>query len=72
MIRPASRRRNRTVVDAAIVFLVLVLMIQMWLLTATLESYLAGHGGVALPGALVSAVLFAVSVALYRLIGRLG
>ncbi|MBS1854350.1 MAG: hypothetical protein JST11_03210 [Acidobacteria bacterium] len=72
MIRSANRRRSRTVVDAAIVFLVLVLMIQMWLLTATLEGYLAGHTGVALPGVLVSAVLAGVSFAIYRFIGRLG
>ena len=38
------------------------------LLTATLESYLAGHAGVALPGMLVSAVLFAGCLGVYRIV----
>jgi len=41
---------------------------QMWLLTATLESYLAGHTDVALPGMLVSAVLFGACFGLYRFV----
>lgn len=60
------RRRRRTVVDAAIILVVILLIVQMWLLTATLESYLAGHRGVALPGALVSGVLFLICFLLYR------
>ena len=55
-----ARRRRRVAIDAAMVMVILVLMVQMWLLTATLESYLAGHHGVALPALLSSAALFAV------------
>ncbi len=44
-----ARRRRRVAIDAAMVMIILVLMVQMWLLTATLESYLAGHHGAALP-----------------------
>jgi hypothetical protein len=44
-----TRRRRRTAVDAALLFVIVLLMVQMWLLTATLESYLAGHHDVALP-----------------------
>jgi hypothetical protein len=60
------RERRRTVIDAAMIFVVILLVTQMWLLTATLESYLAGHTDVAFPGMLVSAVLFAGCFALYR------
>jgi len=60
--------RRRTVIDAAVCFVVILLVTQMWLLTATLESYLAGHSGVALPGMLVSAVLFAGCFGLYRIV----
>jgi uncharacterized membrane protein len=63
-----ARRRRRTAVDAAMVMVILVLMVQMWLLTATLESYLAGHRDVALPGLLLSLTLFGVCVFLYRLV----
>ena len=45
-----TRRRRRAAVDADMIFVVVMLTVQMWLLTATLESYLAGHDSVALPG----------------------
>jgi hypothetical protein len=50
---------------------IILLMTQMWLLTATLESYLAGHHEVALPGMLMSAVLFLACGGLYWLVIRL-
>jgi hypothetical protein len=66
-----ARRRRRVAIDAAMIMVILVLMVQMWLLTATLESYLAGHHGVALPGFLLSIALFAVCGFLYRLVLRI-
>lgn len=68
---PASaeaRKRRRTVIDAAIIFIVVLLIVQMWLLTATLESFLAGHAEAALPGMIVSAVLFIGALGLYRFV----
>jgi hypothetical protein len=49
---------------------VLLLVAQMWLLSASLEAYLAGHHEVALPGAIVSGLLLAGCVALYVFIVR--
>jgi hypothetical protein len=46
-----------------------LLIVQMWLLTATLESFLAGHREAALPAAVLSAILFAACFALYVFIG---
>ncbi|HJR61713.1 MAG TPA: DUF6755 family protein [Vicinamibacterales bacterium] len=66
-----ARRRRRVAIDAAMVMVILVLMVQMWLLTATLESYLAGHRGVALPALLSSLALFGVCAFLYRLVLRI-
>ena len=66
-----ARRRRRVAIDAAMVLVIIVLMVQMWLLTATLESYLAGHHGVALPGFASSVVLFAVCLFLYWLVLRI-
>ena len=63
-----ARRRRRVAIDAAMVLVILVLMVQMWLLTATLESYLAGHHGVAMPAFFSSLVLFAACAFLYRLV----
>jgi hypothetical protein len=53
------------------VMIVIVLMVQMWLLTPTLESYLAGHHGVALPALLSTGALFGVCLFLYRLVLRI-
>lgn len=65
------RQRRRTVIDAAVAFLVVLLIVQMWLLTATLEAYLAGNTGAALPGVVVSFVLFLACFALYRFVERI-
>jgi hypothetical protein len=62
------RQRRRVAIDAAMIFVVILLVVQMWLLTATLESYLAGHREAALPGLLISAILFAACFALYRFV----
>jgi len=65
------RKRRRTVVDAAVAFLVILLIVQMWLLTATLEAYLAGNTGAALPGAMLSLLLFLGCFGLYRFVDRI-
>jgi uncharacterized integral membrane protein len=65
------QRRGLTAIDGAIALIAILLMVQMWLLTATLESYLAGHLDAALPAALVSAVLVGGAFGLYLLIERL-
>jgi hypothetical protein len=65
------RQRRRTVVDAAIAFLIILLIVQMWLLTATLEAYLAGNTGAALPGVIVSLLLFLGCFGLYRFVDRM-
>ncbi len=70
-MKPAAnlvRQRRRVAIDAAVIFVVILLVVQMWLLTATLESYLAGHREAALPGVLISALLFAACFALYRFV----
>src|SRR5215204_5622758 len=69
--RHVRARGRRVAIDAAMLLVVLVLAVQMWLLTATLESYLAGHHGVALPALLSSLALFGVCGLLYRLVLRI-
>lgn len=64
--RPVSR--GLTALDGAISLIAILLVVQMWLLTATLEAFLAGHYEVAAPGALLSGALFAASFGLYRFI----
>jgi hypothetical protein len=63
-LRPPGRR-GLTAIDGALALIAILLIVQMWLLTATLESFLAGHHEGALPAAVVSAVLFLACVGLY-------
>ena len=66
----APPRRGLTAIDGAIAMIAVLLIVQMWLLTATLEAYLGGHRGPALPAALVSLALFAACFGLYLFIER--
>ncbi|HTS29478.1 MAG TPA: DUF6755 family protein [Bryobacteraceae bacterium] len=65
------QNRGLTAIDGAMVLIIVLLMVQIWLLSATLETYLAGHREAALPGAIISAILFAACLALYRFVDRL-
>ena len=69
----ASPPRNHglTAIDGAMVLIIILLIVQIWLLSATLESYLGGHSEAALPGAIISAILFAACFALYRFVDRI-
>lgn len=73
--RDADRRaqlgRGQTAVDGVIALMVVLLIVQMWTLTAALESFLAGHAGAAIPGAVFSILLLLANAGLYRLIGGL-
>ena len=57
--------------DGAMALIVLLLIVQIWLLSATLESFLAGDSAAALPGAIVSAVLFLACLGLYLFVERI-
>ena len=69
-MRRALRERGMTVMDAAIALDAILLIVQMWVLTASLEAYLAGNTGVALPAALVSGALLLVCSLLYVFVLR--
>jgi hypothetical protein len=72
VIQPGWRRVDPrlTVVDGALGLIAIIVIVQMWLLTATLEAWLAGHHDVALPGVLVSGVLLAGTGALVSFVIR--
>jgi hypothetical protein len=69
--RRAQLERGQTAVDGVLALMVVLLVVQMWTLTAALESFLAGHPGAAIPGAVFSIALFLANAGLYRLIGGL-
>lgn len=65
-----TRKRGLTAIDGALALIAILLIVQMWLLTATLESFLAGHHEVVLPAAIVSGVLFLICAVLYIFVRR--
>ena len=66
-----TQKRGLTAIDGALALIALLLIVQMWLLTATLESYLAGHREVVLPAAIISGALFLVCAGLYLFVRRI-
>jgi uncharacterized protein DUF6755 len=59
------RYRGLTAIDGAMALIVILLMVQIWLLSATLESYLAGRTEAAAAGAVISGLLFLACFGLY-------
>jgi hypothetical protein len=71
MAEPVPRhKQDLVVIDGALALIAILLIVQMWLLSATLEAYLSGHDRVVLPAALVSAVIFLACLGLSVFTGR--
>lgn len=66
-----EHRTGLVVVDAALAMIAILLIVQMWLLSATLDAFLGGRRAVVLPAALVSIVLCACCVALGMFVRRM-
>lgn len=44
-LEPTKQRRGLVAIDGAMALIVILLIVQIWLLSATLEAFLAGHVG---------------------------
>ena len=66
----SQQSRRLTAIDAITALIVILLVVQIWLLSATLDAYLAGHTETALPGGIVSGVLCAACFAMYGFVRR--
>jgi hypothetical protein len=60
----SKQRRGLVAIDGAMALMVLLLIVQVWLLSATLETFLAGHTGAVLPAAIFSGLVFLGCLAL--------
>ena len=69
--RTRSTKRSMTAIDGAMALIVILLLVQIWLVSATLETYLAGHHETALPGAIISGTIFLACFGLYLFIERM-
>ena len=69
--RPFSRDQRLTIINGMLVFVLTVVILQLWLLTATMNGWLGGDESIVVPGALVSAAGLALNVGLLAYLRRL-
>ena len=69
--RPFTRDQRTTIVYGMLVFVLIVVVLQLWLLTATMNAWLGGDDSIVWPAAAVSAGGLALNVGLLRYLGRI-
>ena len=69
--RRLTRDRRLTVVNGILVLVILIVILQLWLLTATMNVYLGGESGFVIPAALASLACFGLNAGLLRYLYRL-
>ncbi|HEY2545785.1 MAG TPA: DUF6755 family protein [Candidatus Acidoferrum sp.] len=65
-----KQRRGLVAINGAMGLIVILLIFQIWLLSATLEAFLAGHTGAVLPAAIFSGGVFLGCLALNLFVTR--
>jgi hypothetical protein len=63
---PLTREQRTTIVYGILCLVLLMVVLQLWLLTATMNAYLGGDDAVIWPAALASAACFALNLGLLR------
>jgi Family of unknown function (DUF6755) len=69
--RPFSRDQRTTIINGMLVFVLIVIILQLWLLTATMNAWLGGDDSIVWPGLAVSAGGLGLNVGLYGYLRRL-
>lgn len=64
------QNRGLTAIAGAMSLIAVLLIVQIWLLSAALESFLAGNHRSALPAAIFSGVMFLICLGLYLFVDR--
>jgi hypothetical protein len=71
LTRPLSREQRTVVVYGMLAFVLIIVIMQLWLLTATMNAYLGGDTAVIWPAAIVSACCLLLNLGLLRYLQRL-
>jgi len=64
--RPFNREQRSTIIHGMLAFVLILVILQLWLLMATMNAYLAGDESVIWPAALVSLVCLLLNIGLLR------
>jgi hypothetical protein len=69
--RPFTRDQRTTIVFGMLAFVLIIVILQLWLLTATMNAYLGGDESVIWPAALASLLCLLLNVGLLVYLGRM-
>ena len=69
--RPFTREQRATVITGMLAFILILVILQLWLLTATMNAYLGGDDTIVWPAALASLACFVLCAGLVRYLRRL-
>ncbi len=69
--RPFSREQRLTIIQGMLVFVLIVVVLQLWLLTATMNAWLGGDESIVWPAAAASAAGLALNGGLFLYLNRL-
>jgi hypothetical protein len=69
--RAFSRKQKTTIVYGILSIVVMMVVLQLWLLTATMNAFLAGQERVIVPAAIASIVCFAFNLGMLSYIYRM-
>lgn len=69
--RPFSRDQRATIVYGMLAFVLMLVVLQLWLLTATMNAYLGGDESVIWPAAMASLICLLLNVGLWRYLVRM-
>ncbi len=69
--RPFTRDQKTTIVYGMLAFVLIVLILQLWLLTATMNAYLGGDESVIWPAAIASLLCLLLNAGLLQYLRRL-
>jgi hypothetical protein len=69
--RPFSREQRITIIHGMLMFVLAVVVLQLWLLNATMNAWLGGDESIVWPAAAVSAACLALNVGLFSYLVRI-
>lgn len=69
--RPFSREQRAIIVYGMLFFVLIVVVLQLWLLTATMNAFLGGDESIVWPAAAASTACLALNVGLFRYLLRI-
>lgn len=71
LTRPFSRDQRMTIVYGMLAFVLMLVILQLWLLTATMNAYLGGDESVIWPAAAASLICLLLNLGLWRYLNRM-